>query len=590
MAQTGRKPRKTMKNWLTTANANPEIRSVPQNASAYRFHPYTPSKQPSSSQTEPHQTIFNAQNSHNTFNAVQNSRNSDTLTELTFAVQIPPSPLPLPDPSNLLVPDMPKTLSTLFKDIQNIPPAPPPRKKRKLSPDEYLTEKLSLVDKHLQRICADFGSVGDFLSYLFWSCPKKRDKDLRLSFHRNSISRFLQGRNKVKAVDIVNRIFHHRSSYPTYRYQDERSKSYSLTEDPTSLSFARVAISSWIAQISAARAHRDITTLLKDDTDHPEDAPARLPSNSVTWQDINSWSPERVIKTFQQRTPFLYGFFKYLSLPRKGGEPVEQLHRTILSNYLVKFGLRYKERDLMQEDHNGKIEVMAPKAGGEFNGSYFHEIITPNIHHLIDIGRNFESGFGLSHRKTTHTSPNMRPEIRALLSSIESSELHLFRAHHSYEGHIATDLFSKGYEGLGSGGKLDEFKRKTATRAKFIAAIENEKQRVLNTQNENDTAPSDTRMSDTSPSLNLSANNDSDAESESEQTDSTESSSEEGSDHAESGSEIEVERMQDDGPEDEESEEDEIMEERSPDSSEDEENWCTNKFEVGPELRTPTSN
>ncbi|THU92217.1 hypothetical protein K435DRAFT_862669 [Dendrothele bispora CBS 962.96] len=310
MAQTGRKPRKTTKNWLTTANANPEIRSVPQNASAYRFHPYTPSKQPSSSQNEPHQTIF-IHNSHNTFNAAQNSRNFNTSTP-TFVPQIPP--LPLHDPSDLFVPDTPTTLvdeslndlaflaspisqaipsrSTLFKDFQNIPPAPPPRKKRKLSPDEYLTERLSLVDKHLQRICADFGSVGDFLSYLFWSRPKKRDKDLRLSFHRSSISCFLQGRNKVKAVDIVNRIFHHRSSYPTYRHQDERSKSYSLTEDPTSLSFARVAISSWIAQISAARAHRDITTLLKDDPDHPEDAPARLPSNSVTWQDINSWSPE----------------------------------------------------------------------------------------------------------------------------------------------------------------------------------------------------------------------------------------------------------------------------------------------------------
>ncbi|THU92216.1 hypothetical protein K435DRAFT_840650 [Dendrothele bispora CBS 962.96] len=255
-------------------------------------------------------------------------------------------------------------------------------------------------------------------------------------------------------------------------------------------------------------------------------------------------------------------------------ETSPELRRTILSNYLVKFGLHYKERDLMQEDHNGKIEVMAPKAGGEFDGSYFREIITPNIHHLIDIGRNFESGFGLSHRKTTHTSPNMRPEIRALLSSIESSELHLFRAHRSYEGHIATDLFSKGYEGLGSGGKLDEFKRKTATRAKFIAAIENEKQRVLNTQNENDTAPSDTRMSDTSPSSKTFPQTMILMPSQSlKRTDSTESSSEEGSDHAESGSEIEVERMQDDGPEDEESEEDEIMEERLPDSSEDEENW-----------------
>jgi hypothetical protein len=83
------------------------------------------------------------------------------------------------------------------------------------------------------------------------------------------------------------------------------------------------------------------------------------------------------------------------------------LRKTILNNYLVKFGLRFKERDLMQEDHNGKIQGMVPKGCRDFDDPYHRNIITPNINHLIQIDRNFETGFSLKHWTTSHTSPGM---------------------------------------------------------------------------------------------------------------------------------------------------------------------------------------
>ncbi|THU81189.1 hypothetical protein K435DRAFT_694087 [Dendrothele bispora CBS 962.96] len=1042
MPKDPRKPRKTTKNWLTAADSAPDIHPVPPNASNYRLHPYSPS------------TERRTQTSGSSYLLLLPISPLDNVTHSKDA-PIPDTPSTLINESlgDLAVLGSPfsfsaQSRSTLFKDIQDVPPPPSihhyKARRKRLSPEEHLQSQLACLDEHLQRICADFGTIGDFLSYLFWSRPRKRDKDLRLNFHQSSITRFLQGHNNIKPIDIVKRIFHHRNSFPTYRARQHRKQSFSLDVDPTSILYARVAISAWAAQLCAARAHRDIATLTKSDPDHPEDAPARMSSATVTWKDINTFSPERSVNTFRRCTPFLYSFFEYLTLPRRYGIAVERknrpvhtvrsfrieglnplitghnrlangylslpygihqfgtqthvdekrltsvmglttcdlmarkslklmtdasleqmrkstveetargevkkcyvldnvqrqdnvyeggllrvkrmkcgtaatminmedvepgafdlsdhlqrvvknlhstmtldslferinwshhheslklyivktlaeevpelqhllekifdrfrtapiaihripasrqtqiqplgtnserelesqgmkrciadfdsqigfegedllewvggdgasfatilrlqkylaptafnnrdtlrnkiaiwhakdtalkaiaqnhfgpstsadpssisklytvaglkrpanlkhcdhyptmdgltliwiaqvldcwriyfgvddlsthfhnlgatnsvptldvllsqadviiqqyislggyervlsiqsqrelknpnlriktgsewvphsvatpsaeqmsddaivkeseifdgdrslansilfkvefssflllefaikdgdmgrvleqlriwiflfsgsshqqyasyllelhcllefesspaLRQTILNNYLVKFGLPFKERDLMQEDHNGKIQIMVPKAGGEFDGPYYRNTITPNVHNLININRNFEIGFNLAHRKTSHTSPGMRPEVQALLSSIHASELHLFRSQRSYLGHIAIDLFTHGYERLGTGGKLAEFKRKTASRSKFIQAIENEKQRLQSTEVQ------DVVMADQTSNIDLTFTDNSSDGSDSETTSSSISEDESDSD------------------------------------------------------------
>ncbi|THU95052.1 hypothetical protein K435DRAFT_667197, partial [Dendrothele bispora CBS 962.96] len=181
----------------------------------------------------------------------------------------------------------------------------------------------------LQQICNDFGSIGDFLYHIFWSRSRKQDQDHRTTFHKSSIARFLQGRNNIKAIDVVKRIYQDRNSYPSSRFHEDRNKAFSLSHDPKSICFARPALSAWAAQLCAARAHRDISLLTKTDPDHPEDAIARMPSSTVTWDDINSFSPQRSVKTFQRRTPFLYHLFEYLALPRKGGVAVVQKNHLV---------------------------------------------------------------------------------------------------------------------------------------------------------------------------------------------------------------------------------------------------------------------
>ncbi|THU86715.1 hypothetical protein K435DRAFT_867989 [Dendrothele bispora CBS 962.96] len=267
---------------------------------------------------------------------------------------IPSFPLQIPQPetrttqaSSISIPDTPTTLlnesfssnsllSSPFSILQTskvsktaVDYVPGRLRRAHITEFECLVEKLQLVDKYVQQISVDFDSLGDFLQYLFYSRKSKKSEDPRQPKHKLCVSRFLQGRNKVKPLDIVKRMYQHRNSYPSYRFPADQKKAFSLKHDPSTVSFARPAISCWAAHLCAARAHRDISVLTKDDPEHPEDAPSQMTAQDVSWEDINEFSPERSVATFQRRTPFLYGFFEYLALPRRNGVAIERKTRPV---------------------------------------------------------------------------------------------------------------------------------------------------------------------------------------------------------------------------------------------------------------------
>ncbi|THU84431.1 hypothetical protein K435DRAFT_870254 [Dendrothele bispora CBS 962.96] len=157
-----------------------------------------------------------------------------------------------------------------------------------------------------------------------------------------------------------------------------------------------------------------------------------------------------------------------------------QLRKAIMDNLLIKFGLGCQEKDITQEHHNGRLEMMVDKSGGDFNGSFYRQVIAPNVDNFIKCTKNWETAFDMKTRSRSHTSPNNHPELRALQVEIKSSELHLFRPGRLYPEHIATDLLTNGYNRLGSEGKLKTFITKSSSRAKFIAAIEKEKKQLGN--------------------------------------------------------------------------------------------------------------
>ncbi|KAK1235387.1 hypothetical protein PQX77_001394 [Marasmius sp. AFHP31] len=149
------------------------------------------------------------------------------------------------------------------------------------------------------------------------------------------------------------------------------------------------------------------------------------------------------------------------------------LREAILNNYLVKFGIGipFHEKDLMQEHHNKKLESMVNKAGGEFDGPFYRDIISPNVDNFIKSGHAWEAALGLKHHGNTHTAPSTSPELKVLQDEFKAQGLSLFRKGRIYKDHKAINLLSAGYERTGTGGKLAADIRKSSSRAKFITEV-----------------------------------------------------------------------------------------------------------------------
>ncbi|KAJ7775506.1 hypothetical protein B0H16DRAFT_1757012 [Mycena metata] len=63
--------------------------------------------------------------------------------------------------------------------------------------------------------------------------------------------------------------------------------------------------------------------------------------------------------------------------------------------------------NMTQEWFNRWLEEMAGKRGGEFDESYYREIIAPNVWHFLQMRENMESSFALKRRGKSHTSPHL---------------------------------------------------------------------------------------------------------------------------------------------------------------------------------------
>ncbi|KAJ3864856.1 hypothetical protein EV359DRAFT_40092 [Lentinula novae-zelandiae] len=189
------------------------------------------------------------------------------------------------------------------------------------------------VEKYLRLISDEFGSLGGFLHLLFW-CRKKKDaKDKRSDFHQRAVAQFLQGQSSITFAHILKQVYNHRSSYPGHRskYKHERAHSFSLSHEPIDLHSARIAISCFSAHICSHRAHYEVGTLLKNDSNHPEDAPARMTASGASadmrWSDITEWSPRKTAATFKRRARFISDLLVFAMTHVEGGTEAERKNR-----------------------------------------------------------------------------------------------------------------------------------------------------------------------------------------------------------------------------------------------------------------------
>jgi hypothetical protein len=137
------------------------------------------------------------------------------------------------------------------------------------------------------------------------------------------------------------------------------------------------------------------------------------------------------------------------------------LKDVLFSSYLVNLsGLpgHFIERDLMQEHCNHLLQEMVDKASA-FEDKHVRDTISLNIHALLSIKENLESGVGLKRRSSHHKAPHLRAEYDTLLRKYRTQELHSFRSGRRYD-HLPINSFAAGYRKL-DGGKLDDFLKRS---------------------------------------------------------------------------------------------------------------------------------
>lgn len=155
--------------------------------------------------------------------------------------------------------------------------------------------------------------------------------------HRAMIQKFLQGKTTYKPLDIVQAMYDHRYSYPSYRseYKSQRDAHFSPTADLSACGYARPAISSWACRLVGEHVHREIDSLTRED---PEDTTyrARLAASAnkraqkpriVTWKDLESFSIRGLVSSFASKAPLSWYLTECMAGPRKKGAVVVRSRR-----------------------------------------------------------------------------------------------------------------------------------------------------------------------------------------------------------------------------------------------------------------------
>jgi hypothetical protein len=190
------------------------------------------------------------------------------------------------------------------------------------------TQRLASKFRRMEELLKDsgFDSVGELLKVLFYNPSRTSgESDPRGTFHVKAISRFLQGRNKVKMSDIITLIYKHKHSAPSpgSPQYSERHAPFSAAVSPAEISHARPSLFTWATNLVADHACHEIYGLTgKDDHVHLRAStngrhPDRV--NLVTWSALGNFSIASLCEKYKSRAPVSWHLTESMAASRKNG-------------------------------------------------------------------------------------------------------------------------------------------------------------------------------------------------------------------------------------------------------------------------------
>jgi hypothetical protein len=144
------------------------------------------------------------------------------------------------------------------------------------------------------------GSLGEFLQELFRH-PSRGNKDkgsVRSQKHSQMVVKFLQGRSKVKAEEIVDLIYNHPEAVPkTARSNASQPASAVLRPDKEPM--ARWRIREWAISLVAKIVSKEAEVMAS------KEGGLHLSKEQVNWQFVHQFSFGKVMATVEDKAPTL---------------------------------------------------------------------------------------------------------------------------------------------------------------------------------------------------------------------------------------------------------------------------------------------
>ena len=103
----------------------------------------------------------------------------------------------------------------------------------------------------------------------------------------------------------------------------------------------------------------------------------------------------------------------------------------------------------MQEHHNDILEGRIKRSGMEWDSKQMRDTHSQMVHHTERIKKEMRSTVALSPKGWKHPKPHDRPEIKILLDTYRTTQLHTFRKGRRYQSSAQfEDEFSRGVKRL----------------------------------------------------------------------------------------------------------------------------------------------
>ena len=264
----------------------------------------------------------------------------------------------LPSPSNSLLasfpndqhvssPTTPLMLGSPFNDLGSLGGSS--SQPRLIQHPQSDAQKLSSKFERMESFLKDsgFDSVGEILKILFYNPTRlSGESDPRGPCHAKAVSRFLQGRNKIKMSDIISLIYQHKHSAPSPAspLYSERHAPFSPLVSPGDILHARPSLFSWATNLIANHVHHEIYLLTsKDDVTHLRASTnsrnsESVHANVVTWEALGNFSISALIEKYKASAPVSWHLTESMAASRKNGVVVLKKRRPHpIASILIEF-------------------------------------------------------------------------------------------------------------------------------------------------------------------------------------------------------------------------------------------------------------